>query len=130
MPCYMRNAVKPNHKFVGRTDILAQIGRELLSADGGGFHSFSLSGFGGIGKTQIAIHYAFSRDAQFDAVFWVAADDPTRIDRGFYNIANALGLMPAADAKDVNACREKGSGQKGKGQGIAYSQWMRRGMRC
>lgn len=74
MPCYMRDPIRQNPNFVGRSDIIAQIDSVLLQDDAtstaaSGLRSFSLCGFGGIGKTQIAIFYAFERQKLFDAIF-------------------------------------------------------------
>lgn len=53
---------------------------------------FTISGLGGMGKTHIAEEFAVSRQEKFDAVFWVHADSPTKLDQDFGDIARALGL--------------------------------------
>ena len=47
---------------------------------------------GGLGKTQIAIEYLFSRASQFDAIIWLSADDKTILAQNMARIAIDLGL--------------------------------------
>ncbi len=59
-----------------------------------------LCGLGGIGKTQIALEFAYSRKDKYDAVFWVAADTVAKIDEAFSNIVVELRLLSNTTAKD------------------------------
>lgn len=34
-----------------------------------------ICGMGGVGKTELAIEYALSNQAKFDAIFWVNSDN-------------------------------------------------------
>ncbi|KAB2102796.1 hypothetical protein AG0111_0g8686 [Alternaria gaisen] len=52
-----------------------------------------LYGLGGVGKTQIALHFARSAESGFDAVFWLRADSEQSILRSFHDAAIALGLI-------------------------------------
>ncbi|KAI4234364.1 MAG: hypothetical protein LQ349_003855 [Xanthoria aureola] len=65
-----------------------------------GLRSFVLCGFGGVGKTQIAIHYANSEAHQYDAIFWVQADGVDKLAKSFRDIAVELQLIEAAEASD------------------------------
>ncbi|KAL9097860.1 MAG: hypothetical protein Q9165_000186 [Trypethelium subeluteriae] len=60
--------------------------------------SFVLCGMGGIGKTEVAIEYLFSRRHKFDAVFWIYADTSQKLAAQFSAIASELGLK-VTDAK-------------------------------
>ncbi|KAG5820419.1 hypothetical protein H9Q74_000613 [Fusarium xylarioides] len=93
MPCYLRNPHRLNPNFIGRDDVLHQLDEALLPSKSLHRRSFSLCGFGGIGKTEIAIHYAFTREKAFDAIFWVEADQATKLGRSFDYIAKGLGLI-------------------------------------
>ena len=68
--------------------------------------SFVLCGFGGIGKTQIAIQYAYSRLQQYDAIFWVQADGADKIANSFRDIAIELQLIQSADEGDPVVTRD------------------------
>lgn len=41
----------------------------------------------GVGETETAIQYIFTRKSHFDAIFWLSADDKT-----FASIARHLGI--------------------------------------
>jgi len=80
-----------NKDFFGRTSILNEIDQWLLrpNVDDISFSSqpsaqkhLVLCGMGGIGKTSIAVEYAFSRRDHFDAIFWVRADETAKLEQG------------------------------------------------
>lgn len=56
--------------------------------------SFALYGTGGVGKTQIALQYAYHafQKQGFDAVFWISADTYVRMTQDYLAIAEHLGL--------------------------------------
>ena len=61
---------------------------------------------GGIGKTQIAVHYGVSRQEKFDAVFFVQADSLEKLAESFGQIAVDLGLVDEADVTDRVVSRD------------------------
>lgn len=63
----------------------------------------SISGLGGMGKTQTAIHYAFARREEFDAIFVIQADNSAKLSEKFYKIALALGLSDVTDKGDKSS---------------------------
>jgi hypothetical protein len=66
----------PNPQFVGRTEILELIHTHLDPDAKPGFTaSFALHGLGGVGKTQIAIRYAYLHQKDFDIIYWLRAND-------------------------------------------------------
>ncbi|KAK1246212.1 hypothetical protein MKX08_000014 [Trichoderma sp. CBMAI-0020] len=110
MPCYVRKAIDKNRNFVGRSDIIKEIDQALLPNDfnlSSGLRSFSLCGFGGLGKTQIATHYAFARESEFDAIFWVQADELMKLNKSFEDIAKALDLVEEGDQGNKAISRDK-----------------------
>jgi tetratricopeptide (TPR) repeat protein len=94
---YQRNPV-----FTGRDDLLQML-TEILQAD----HSATLSqpkavsGLGGIGKTQLAVEYAYRTAPKYQAVFWVAAETREALISGYATIAEALHL-PEKEEPDQN----------------------------
>lgn len=52
------------------------------------------------GKTQVAVEFANSRKDNFDAVFWIQADETSKLAESFTQIASALKLTDPADAGD------------------------------
>ncbi|KAH0565091.1 hypothetical protein GP486_001509 [Trichoglossum hirsutum] len=89
-----------DRQFVGREDILSQVEEQLQIR-----HRASLHGLGGIGKSQIAIEYAYRyREKNPKAhVFWVYAASAGRFDQSYKGIARELKL-PRVDDPDVDVC--------------------------
>ncbi|KAF4461388.1 NB-ARC and TPR domain [Fusarium albosuccineum] len=101
-PFYYRKSQPRNPDFFGRKDVLDKIDDVLLpSSNQEGLRVFSLSGMPGLGKTQIALEYVFSREAKFDAIFWLSADKAVKIEESFSEIAIDFPLLSRDDAKDV-----------------------------
>ncbi|KAI0813657.1 P-loop containing nucleoside triphosphate hydrolase protein [Xylaria sp. FL0064] len=87
-----------NPKFSGREDVLEAVHKVLdLDTPSSTFRSMALFGMGGVGKTQIAVHYAYRNLQHFDVVLWVAADNATAIGQSFCAIAHGLGLFETDD---------------------------------
>lgn len=86
--------------FVGREDDLAQI-HALLN--GRERRPVGLCGLGGIGKTQLAVEYAWRHRGDYgDGIFWLSAADPWTWQAGLAEIATRLGLaVPDPDRSDA-----------------------------
>ncbi|KAF4451369.1 hypothetical protein F53441_5635 [Fusarium austroafricanum] len=82
-----------NTDFVGRSEILlllkGQLGHLDPQLQGKGHRRAALHGLGGVGKTQIALSYAYwLQEASKDtSVFWVHASSAERFSEGYANIA-------------------------------------------
>lgn len=104
VPLYLLKPAIENPNFFGREDILKLLDKKLLPPSPGfpsSQASFALCGLGGVGKTQVAIHYAFSRRNNFDAIFWIDSDQPTQLTEGFSLIASHLGHTESPDQDRV-----------------------------
>jgi hypothetical protein len=113
LPCFSMKLHKENDDFHGREDILALIDESLLPttqntdvSDRSLVRSFALCGMGGVGKTEIAVKYAYSRRSKFDAIFWVTADDKNILTEEFARIAVDLGLRDDNEIQDLTMARE------------------------
>lgn len=84
--------------FLGRRTIIDEIMKKFESQ-----RYVSMAGLGGIGKSQIAIEYAYQfREANPDAhVFWVYAGNTARFEQGYQNIARKLAI-PGWDDDSVD----------------------------
>ncbi|KAF5542280.1 hypothetical protein FNAPI_10038 [Fusarium napiforme] len=83
-----------NPDFVGRSEILdllkTQLGDLEPQSPGRGHRRAALYGLGGVGKTQIALSYAYwtQEVSQYTSVFWVHASSVEKFSEGYAHIAN------------------------------------------
>jgi nucleoside phosphorylase/Tfp pilus assembly protein PilF len=86
--------------FVGRQEELAAL--EAALGDGGTSvlsQPASVHGLGGVGKTLLAVEFAYRHAADYAAVLWLSAEEPTVLAAAFADLARELGL-PEADKPD------------------------------
>ena len=100
-----------NRDFYGRDEILRQLEQELTldqreTSSSPGVRSFALCGLGGIGKTQTAVEYAYSRRHLYDVVFWMQADGVSKLNQSFALLAEKLCLLDAKNLSDPGATRK------------------------
>jgi tetratricopeptide (TPR) repeat protein len=88
--------------FVGRTEILSRL--DTLRAAGPAAHV--VHGLGGVGKSTVAAHWAATRCADHNPIWWITADTPAALDAGLARLAAAL--QPALGAVlPAEALRER-----------------------
>jgi tetratricopeptide (TPR) repeat protein len=80
-----------NTFFTARSSILQQLHTTFLAGKTGVVVQ-ALTGLGGIGKTQIALEYAYRYAQTYQAIFWVAADPQGDLLADFVSIAQFLDL--------------------------------------
>ena len=93
-PVSEHNLPQPNSNFVGRTVELETL-RQALTATGRSAITQSrqaISGLGGIGKTQLALAYAYAHLGDYDLVRWLRAEEPSVLAADYAAMAPALGL--------------------------------------
>ncbi|KAK6213364.1 putative pfs domain-containing protein [Colletotrichum tabaci] len=96
LPCNTLPVAK-NGRFFGRQEIMGQLDEHLQPADtSSSLSSIALYGLGGIGKTQIALAYAYHKLDDLDAVFWIPAQDRFSIQQGFSRVAVDALKLPNA----------------------------------
>lgn len=110
LPCFMVPQLR-NPDFVGRTEILDGIDKHLHpsappSAEQSQTWLFALCGMGGIGKTDLAVEYAYSRRHNFDAIFWLEAAGVSQLASDFGRIPTQLGLQTPEEAESLESSIE------------------------
>ncbi|KKF92393.1 Nephrocystin-3 [Ceratocystis platani] len=88
-----------NLKFVGRQDILSQLDDKLFTRTG--FQQVALVGLGGMGKTQVALKFAYTVKNKYAdySVFWLTAASMDGFRNSCKELAAALGI-DASDDED------------------------------
>ncbi|USP73041.1 hypothetical protein yc1106_00315 [Curvularia clavata] len=93
-----------DESFIGREDSIVQIDDRRAAAS---THTrIALVGLGGVGKSQIAIEYAYrARDAVPQmSVLWIHASDSSRFQQGYKSIADKL-MLPGRDDPTVDVLK-------------------------
>ncbi|PMD58307.1 uncharacterized protein K444DRAFT_442726 [Hyaloscypha bicolor E] len=84
-----------NEKFFGRADELKNINGFLGHKDTN-LRTYTIYGRRGVGKADIALQYAHTNPAGFDAIFWVNCETSVALRKSFTDMAVALNI-PGAD---------------------------------
>src|SRR5947209_8364897 len=97
-----------NTFFTGREDVLAHLHNTFTKGQPVPLIQ-AISGLGGIGKTQIAIEYAYRHREEYKAILWAKADTREILAADFVSIAELLNL-PEKNAQGqkriVNAVKQ------------------------
>src|SRR5262249_22072179 len=86
------NLPQRNAAFTGRGSVLDQL-RDRLSASITVVVPQALFGLGGVGKTQVAIEYAYRFAANYDVVWWISAEQVSQVRSALGELARELRLQ-------------------------------------
>ncbi|SNX88164.1 TIR domain-containing protein, partial [Streptomyces sp. TLI_55] len=89
----VRNLPARNATFTGRDSMLVHL-REAL-ASGQRVAVQALHGRGGVGKTQLALEYAYRFAGEYDFAWWIASEDPALIPDQLAQLAIRAAIAPA-----------------------------------
>ena len=82
-----------NSFFTGRHQELEQLYRQLQQSNTVAIgQTHAISGLGGIGKTQLAVEYAYRYREKYRSIFWVLADSRETLNTAYSNLAKLLNL--------------------------------------
>ncbi|KAJ0413768.1 hypothetical protein BJY00DRAFT_296307 [Aspergillus carlsbadensis] len=114
LPCYVFDKHHIPGECYGRQKTMDLLDKALLpskprspSYASQPVRSFAICGPGGIGKTEIAVEFVTTRKHQFDAVFWVHADNEVKLAENFNAIAAKLGLVSEIDEGNSVVSRDR-----------------------
>src|SRR6185437_5741022 len=89
-----------NRCFIGRETLLQRLHAQLTPTPTAALpQAAALSGLGGIGKTQLALEYAYRYGLEYTAVFWLAAETAESLMASAQQIAEQVQL-PAKQRDD------------------------------
>jgi hypothetical protein len=87
---------RQNPRFYGRKEELEKINKYLSPKDDQSLRTYTIYGRRGVGKTEIALQFAYTNHAGFDAIFWIQCETSVSIRQSFTDVAVSLNL-PGAD---------------------------------
>lgn len=126
VPRIWEGVPRRNKNFTGRDDILAQLRKRLASKITAVLPSEeslpqALQGLGGVGKTAVAIEYAWRYQAEYDLVCWIRADQIALVRSALAGLAGALGLeQPSATGIDLTTRGVLDALRRG----VPYGRWL------
>ena len=83
----------PNPLFTGRVADLKKLADALVNhASSGTVITQAITGMGGLGKTQLAVEFAYRYGNQFQGVHWLNLADPTTLDSEIASCGQKMGL--------------------------------------
>ncbi len=95
-PALWRGVPSRNPNFTGRDDLLLAL-RSQLSEGITALVPIALHGLGGVGKTQVAIEYAYRFQANYDLICWISGEVPLQLRSDLAALAPDLGLPTGGD---------------------------------
>ncbi len=86
-----------NRNFTGREPLLDRLRASIASS--GPAALTAVHGLGGVGKTQVALEYAYRHAGDYTVVWWVRSEEPAQLASDYAGLAQPLDL-PQKDAQD------------------------------
>src|SRR5450755_4661092 len=91
-----------NPLFTGREELLTQLATTLHAGQPTALSQpQAISGLGGIGKTQIAVEYAYRSRGDYQAVLWAQADTRENLTSSYLTIAALLNLPEKSEQESA-----------------------------
>lgn len=125
------NVPQRNKNFTGRQDLLSELAQRAGALTGADVTAIvpqamygvpqALYGLGGVGKTQLAIEYAYRYAYRYQVVWWIPADQIALIRSTLATLAPRLGVtdIPAGRVEDL-----VGAVLDALRRGMPYDRWL------
>ena len=114
LPPGFRIPFQRNALFTGRVEPLQALARALLEGDGrSALVTQAVAGMGGVGKTQLAVEFAYRYGRFFHGVHWVNAGEPEAIGADVAACGEAMGLPDWPEKQPEQVARTLSEWQRG-----------------
>ena len=93
-----------NPAFTGRGKLLDQLHASLHPGQAAAVvqvQAQALHGLGGVGKTQLALEYAYRHASDYDLIWWVTAEQPAAIPTHLVALARRLGIPESPEQAET-----------------------------
>ena len=85
-----------NPNFTGRVELLRDL-REALDGEKSAALTQAVHGLGGVGKTQLAIEYAYRYANHYSLIWWVRSETPESLNADWEALARRMNLVSQED---------------------------------
>ncbi len=105
----IRNLPRRNSNFTGRVQVLDDLRKSLTQCHNTALTQQALFGLGGIGKSQLALEYAYQYCASYNLIWWVRAESSATLFTDYVTLAAELQLPERQESeqeKTINAVRK------------------------
>ncbi|REE95479.1 FxSxx-COOH system tetratricopeptide repeat protein [Thermomonospora umbrina] len=109
-----------NKNFTGREELLTRL-RAGITGQVTAVVPHALHGLGGVGKTQMAVEYAYRFRSDYDLVWWIPADQPVLVRSTLAGLAPHLDLPPASTTGTEEAAEAVLESLR---RGEPYARWL------
>ncbi|MGO4350124.1 FxSxx-COOH system tetratricopeptide repeat protein [Paenibacillus sp. MCAF9] len=96
---------RPNPYFIERDDIVISL-REILLSDQLTAVTQTIAGLGGIGKTQLVVHYAYKYRKDYDLIWWIDSEQEETIRAGLLQLALKLNNNTGSEVDSIDFVKE------------------------
>jgi len=120
VPTVWGNVPQRNKNFTGREDLLTDL-RARVTDKVTAVLAHALHGMGGVGKTQLAIEYAYRQMSDYDVIWWIPADQMPLAKSALAALAPRLGLDDVAPGRVDDAVDAVLDALR---RGEPYSRWL------
>ena len=114
------NVPTRNATFTGRNDVLEKLRDQLAGSSKAVVLPLALYGYGGVGKTQVALEYAHRYMADYDVVWWIPSEQQELVVPAFAELAARLSLRVSSDSMTDAAAAAREALRRGS----QYSRWL------
>jgi hypothetical protein len=97
----------PHHRnpnFIGRDGLLDEIGTSIASTQTPAVVQ-ALRGLGGVGKTQLAVEYAYRYAHKYSCVWWLRSEETSTLTTDYISLGKSLGLSVESVTDQLEAVR-------------------------
>ncbi len=115
------NVPPRNKNFTGREELLADLRRRAGVTPATAVLPQALHGIGGVGKTQLAIEYAYHFADQYQVIWWIPADQIALVRSTLAALAPRLGLTGIAPGRVEDAVTAVYDALR---RGKPYDRWL------
>jgi hypothetical protein len=118
-PVVWGNVPPRNQFFTGRQELLERMEQRLRTGKVTAVLPQALHGMGGVGKSQVAIEYAYRHRTEFDVVWWIPSEQLAQVLSALIDLGQRLGLDVGPEANTaVPAVLEA------LRAGVPYDNWL------